>query len=46
MAWIYLTVAGLFEISWALGLKYTEGFTRDSPDEPQTGVDFCAVAAF
>jgi quaternary ammonium compound-resistance protein SugE len=28
MAWIYLTVAGLFEIGWAIGLKYTEGFTR------------------
>jgi multidrug transporter EmrE-like cation transporter len=25
MAWIYLTVAGLFEIGWAIGLKYTEG---------------------
>ena len=31
MAWIYLTVAGLFEISWATGLKYTEGFTRLLP---------------
>lgn len=28
MAWIYLTVAGLLEIVWAIGLKYTEGFTR------------------
>ena len=28
MAWIYLTVAGLFEIVWAIGLKYTEGFSR------------------
>jgi quaternary ammonium compound-resistance protein SugE len=31
MAWIYLTVAGLFEIGWAIGLKYTEGFTRALP---------------
>jgi quaternary ammonium compound-resistance protein SugE len=31
MAWIYLTVAGLFEIGWAIGLKYTEGFTRMLP---------------
>jgi quaternary ammonium compound-resistance protein SugE len=31
MAWIYLIVAGLFEISWAIGLKYTEGFTRLLP---------------
>ena len=28
MAWVYLVVAGLFEISWAIGLKYTEGWTR------------------
>src|SRR5438132_11099663 len=28
MAWLYLCVAGLFEIAWATGLKYTEGFTR------------------
>jgi quaternary ammonium compound-resistance protein SugE len=28
MAWIYLFLAGLFEIGWAVGLKYTEGFTR------------------
>ncbi|OZB53167.1 MAG: QacE family quaternary ammonium compound efflux SMR transporter [Stenotrophomonas sp. 14-69-23] len=28
MAWIYLLVAGLFEVVWALGLKYTEGWTR------------------
>ena len=31
MAWIYLTVAGLLEIGWAIGLKYTEGFTRLLP---------------
>jgi quaternary ammonium compound-resistance protein SugE len=28
MAWLLLTVAGLFEIGWAIGLKYTAGFTR------------------
>ena len=28
MAWLYLFIAGLFEIAWATGLKYTEGFTR------------------
>ena len=28
MAWIYLVVAGLFEVVWAIGLKYTEGWTR------------------
>jgi quaternary ammonium compound-resistance protein SugE len=29
--WIVLLVAGLFEIGWAIGLKYTEGFTRFWP---------------
>src|SRR5580704_16193657 len=28
MAWTMLVVAGLFEVGWAIGLKYTEGFTR------------------
>ena len=28
MAWFYLFIAGLFEIGWAIGLKYTEGFSR------------------
>jgi quaternary ammonium compound-resistance protein SugE len=28
VAWVILVVAGLFEIGWAVGLKYTEGFTR------------------
>lgn len=28
MSWIILVIAGLFEIAWAIGLKYTEGFTR------------------
>ena len=28
MAWTYLVIAGLFEIGWAVGLKYTDGFTR------------------
>jgi quaternary ammonium compound-resistance protein SugE len=28
MAWIVLVLAGLFEVGWAIGLKYTEGFTR------------------
>lgn len=31
MAWIYLVVAGMFETVWAIGLKYTEGFTRLGP---------------
>jgi quaternary ammonium compound-resistance protein SugE len=28
MPWIYLALAGLFEIGWAVGLKYSDGFTR------------------
>jgi quaternary ammonium compound-resistance protein SugE len=31
MAWVVLTIAGLLEIGWAIGLKYTEGFTRPWP---------------
>ncbi|HEX6070960.1 MAG TPA: multidrug efflux SMR transporter [Longimicrobiaceae bacterium] len=31
MAWLILFVAGLFEIGWAVGLKFTEGFTRPMP---------------
>ena len=31
MAWIYLVIAGAFEVAWAVGLKYTEGFTRLAP---------------
>jgi quaternary ammonium compound-resistance protein SugE len=31
MAWIILGIAGLFEIGWAVGLKYTHGFTRLVP---------------
>jgi quaternary ammonium compound-resistance protein SugE len=28
MSWFILIMAGLFEVAWAIGLKYTEGFTR------------------
>lgn len=31
MAWLLLLVAGLLEVAWAIGLKYTEGFTRPLP---------------
>ena len=31
MAWLLLLVAGLLEVGWAVGLKYTEGFTRPMP---------------
>jgi quaternary ammonium compound-resistance protein SugE len=28
MAWAYLLIAGMLEVGWAIGLKYTDGFTR------------------
>ncbi|HEY7544386.1 MAG TPA: quaternary ammonium compound efflux SMR transporter SugE [Blastocatellia bacterium] len=31
MAWVYLVIAGIFEMVWAVGLKHTEGFTRLVP---------------
>ena len=31
MAWVGVTIGGLLEIGWAVGLKYTEGFTRLGP---------------
>lgn len=31
MAWVLLILAGLFEVAWAVGLKYTDGFTRLLP---------------
>ena len=31
MAWVLLVIAGLLEVGWAIGLKYTEGFTRVVP---------------
>lgn len=31
MIWIILIIAGLFEIAWAIGIKYSEGFTKPIP---------------
>lgn len=31
MSWIYLIIAGVLEVGWAIGLKYTHGFTRPIP---------------
>ena len=31
MAWIYILIASVFEISWAVGLKYSQGFTKLEP---------------
>lgn len=44
MAWLYLLVAGLFEIGWAVGLRYTDGFTRFWPSIGTAGA--MAVSVF
>ena len=31
MAWVYLFIAGVLEVVWAIGLKYTQGFTKLVP---------------
>ena len=41
MAWMYLFIAGLFEVGWAIGLKYTEGFSRLLP----SAITACAMIA-
>lgn len=41
MAWLYLFLAGLLEIGWAVGLKYTDGFTRPVPSV-LTGITYLA----
>ena len=41
MAWWYLLIAGLCEVGWAVGLKYTDGFTRLWPSI-FTGVSLAA----
>jgi len=43
LAWIYLIIAGLFEITWAIGLKYTEGWTKLIPS---LSTVFAMIASF
>jgi quaternary ammonium compound-resistance protein SugE len=43
MDWLYLVIAGALEIAWAIGLKYTEGFTRVWPS---TGTVMAMIASF
>ena len=43
MHWIYLFIAGLFEISWAVGLKFTHGFTQAIPSIITV---LCMIASF
>lgn len=44
MAWINLIVAGIFEIGWAIGLKYTQGFTRILPSVATIGAMIASFA--
>ena len=44
MSWILLAVAGLFEVAWAIGLKYTEGFTRPWPTLGTLGAMAISIA--
>jgi quaternary ammonium compound-resistance protein SugE len=44
MAWWLIVVAGLFEVGWAVGLKYTEGFTRWWPTLGTVGSMVASVA--
>ena len=43
MAWVYLVIAGLFEMGWAIGLKYTDGFTRLVPTALTIGAMIVSV---
>jgi quaternary ammonium compound-resistance protein SugE len=43
MAWVYLAIAGVFEMGWAIGLKYTEGFTRLVPTALTIGAMIISV---
>lgn len=44
MAWVYLVIAGLFEMGWAIGLKYTDGFTKLVPTVLTLGAMVVSVA--
>jgi quaternary ammonium compound-resistance protein SugE len=44
MAWLYLVLAGLLEIGWAIGLKYTEGFSRRLPNVGTLGAMLASFA--
>jgi quaternary ammonium compound-resistance protein SugE len=44
MAWVILFFAGLFEIGWAIGLKYTEGFSKPVPTVLTVGAMVVSVA--
>jgi len=44
MAWLLLIIAGLFEVGWAIGLKYTEGFSRPWPTAATVAAMVISVA--
>lgn len=44
MAWVILCLAGLLEVGWAVGLKYTEGFTRPWPTAGTTAALVASMA--
>ncbi|MGB3338449.1 MAG: quaternary ammonium compound efflux SMR transporter SugE [Devosia sp.] len=43
MAWVYLVIAGIFEMGWAIGLKYTDGFTKLVPTTLTVGAMIISV---
>ena len=43
MAWVTLIIAGLLEIGWAIGLKYTDGFTRFWPSVATIGAMIVSI---
>ncbi len=43
MAWVHLLIAGLLEVGWAIGLKYTQGFTKFFPSVATVA---CMVLSF
>ena len=43
MSWVIVIIAGVFEIGWAIGLKYTEGFTRLWPSVATLGAMVVSV---
>lgn len=44
LPWLYLAIAGLFEVGWAIGLKYTDGFTRLVPSVLTAGAMIVSLA--
>jgi quaternary ammonium compound-resistance protein SugE len=44
LPWLTLAIAGLFEVGWAIGLKYTEGFTRLVPSVLTAGAMIISLA--